>query len=118
MTKRKNNITNQQTHRHALGYQHGRNGLVATIPDDQDYCAAYARGLRERLAVKDHKEEIIKCKDRVEAVQHMLDRGFRYERHEPYAFTDGFDFYQGPVENLRGCVRTFKGEWRAVFYER
>lgn len=44
-------------------------------------------------------------------------RGYTFDRHEPWGFTPGLDFYQGPEPKQRACVRLHKDYWRVIFWE-
>lgn len=44
-------------------------------------------------------------------------RRYTFERHEPWSFTPGYDFYKGAVEGERASVRQGPhGLWRAAFW--
>lgn len=44
-------------------------------------------------------------------------RGYTYDRHEPWGFTAGLDFYQGPRPKDRAAIREAPGGyWKAVFW--
>lgn len=56
--------------------------------------------------------------DTREAAQRFmqLSRLYRFDRHEPWFESYGFDFYNGPVEGERGAIRERDRAWRAAFW--
>ena len=55
--------------------------------------------------------------DKASAEHYMrVGRGYKFDRHEPWAFSEGFDFYSGPQTFERGCIRKSAGSWKAVFW--
>lgn len=58
--------------------------------------------------------------DSKESAHHYVtvSRAYVFRRHEPWGFTDGIDFYQGPQAEQRASVRKFDGFWTAAFWVR
>lgn len=46
----------------------------------------------------------------------MIGRGYKFDRHEDWAFTTGFDFYNGPIEGERATLRNKDGLWQVCFW--
>lgn len=56
--------------------------------------------------------------DRAAAEQYLkTGRAFRFDRHEPWAFSPGIDFYQGPSPDERASLRQKAGGyWQVAFW--
>jgi hypothetical protein len=61
--------------------------------------------------------EVHAMHNRVAAIHYMtVQRGYRFDRHETWGFTSGFDFYQGPKPEQRGCIRERANGWYCIFW--
>jgi hypothetical protein len=44
-------------------------------------------------------------------------RAYKFDRHEPWAFTPGYDFYQGPQPNQKASIYFKENCWTAAIWE-
>lgn len=65
-------------------------------------------GIEIEVHVFDHRKDA--------AAYVLKSRGYTFDRHEPWAFTGGFDFYRGPNQGEHSAVSQRGGKWRAVFW--
>ena len=55
---------------------------------------------------------------KIAAIKYLVNERYRYDRHEPWAFTSGLDFYDGPPRSHhKASVREKSGYWQVAIWK-